>query len=320
MGAPLTSLLCLTALLVAGPAQEPRSAPQQISFNRYLDQLDHIRALVEALDERRPAGAGDILVQVPPAWRVTIEDRQFETSAEWIRRGLIEWRTSPTRAERELLATRLGAVRAEAARYLDRPADVSADRERLQAILSAREFQGLEGPSWLDRLRQRAVAWLVGILTRLLGSSSIPTITNLLVYLAIATVVVLISAFAYRALRRSAEIDSIRPDRIPPVARPWTIWLDEARAAAARNDWPEAVHLAYWCGIAFLEANGAWRPDRSRTPREYLRVLGTSHEHRPALQALTGEFERVWYAAAGADASHFDAMLGELEKLGCRSR
>ena len=78
--------------------------------------------------------------------------------------------------------------------------------------------------------------------------------------------------------------------------------------------------MAYWCGIAFLEDKGAWRPDRSRTPREYLRVLGAAHEHRPVLQSLTRELEHVWYAGGDADASRYDAMLGELEKLGCPSR
>jgi hypothetical protein len=219
-----------------------------------------------------------------------------------------------------LLIARLRAVRAEAARYLNAAPDATGDRARLHTILEAREFRDQAGPSWLDRLRQRALAWFVALLTRMLGASSIPTITNALVYVLIAVVVALVSAFAYRSLRQSAELDSIRLDRIPVAARPWAAWLTDARAAAAKHDWPEAVHLAYWCGIAFLESRGAWRPDRSRTPREYLRVLGTSHEHRPALQALTRELEHVWYAAAGADASRFETMLSELERLGCPSR
>jgi len=310
-------LLCVTALVP--PVRAQQDVLPEISLAQYLTELDRVRGLVDALDENRRDAVGGVLSRIPRAWRVSANGASFEVSTDWIRRELVDWQQTKQAATKDRLANRLRAVRADAAAYALRPRDATPDRDRLRQVLAAHEFQGLQGPTWLDRLRQRAMQWLIGILERVLGSSSIPTITNVIVYTAIAIVVALIAAWMYRSLRRSAELDSIRPDRVPQIARPWTVWLQEARDAAARNDWPQAVHLAYWCGISFLESQGAWRPDRSRTPRVYLRVLGASHQHRPALQALTRELEHVWYGAGGADASRFGGMLDQLKRLGCPS-
>ena len=94
--------------------------------------------------------------------------------------------------------------------------------------------------------------------------------------------------------------------------------MEASRAAAERGDWREAVHLAYWAGISFLEAQGLWRPDRARTPREYLRLLPPANTARPALQALTRSFEQIWNAQRPASDSDYGAALSHLEALGCR--
>jgi hypothetical protein len=95
--------------------------------------------------------------------------------------------------------------------------------------------------------------------------------------------------------------------------------MAEARAAADRGNWREAIHLAYWCGVSFLEAQGMWRPDYARTPREYLRLLPSSSQHHPPLAALTRSFEVVWYGTQEADADSYSQTLAHLEKLGCHS-
>ena len=60
-----------------------------------------------------------------------------------------------------------------------------------------------------------------------------------------------------------------------------------------------------------------WKPDRARTPREYLRLLG-ANEYRETLTALTRIFELAWYAKRDASEKTFSETLQELEKLGCR--
>jgi hypothetical protein len=122
---------------------------------------------------------------------------------------------------------------------------------------------------------------------------------------------------AYRSLWSSRGFDAVIPMDLPVSAKEWAIWLAEARAAAANREWRDAIHLAYWAGISFLERQGMWKPDRARTPREYLRLLSSSSEHRETLTALTRIFELAWYANRGASERTFSQTLEELEKLGC---
>ena len=94
--------------------------------------------------------------------------------------------------------------------------------------------------------------------------------------------------------------------------------MSEAQEAAASGLWREAVHLAYWAGISFLEEGSAWRPDKARTPREYLRLLPAASEHRSALSALTRQLEVTWYGNDPAGPDTFSETVTLLENLGCR--
>jgi Domain of unknown function (DUF4129) len=123
--------------------------------------------------------------------------------------------------------------------------------------------------------------------------------------------------FAYRAIWSNRELERVVPTDLPVSAKEWVVWLSEARAAAAKREWRDAIHLAYWAGISFLERQGMWKPDRARTPREYLRLLSTN-EYRETLTALTRIFELAWYANRGASERTFAQTLQELEKLGCQ--
>ena len=126
-----------------------------------------------------------------------------------------------------------------------------------------------------------------------------------------------VAYWMYRSLRESANLETIMPHPVPVSAKQWPLWLQEARAAAARGDFREAVHLTYWSGISFLEAQGAWRPDSARTPREYLRLLPANSERQPALRSLTNRLELVWYGMGDVNSEVFQQSLTELEKLGC---
>ncbi len=72
-------------------------------------------------------------------------------------------------------------------------------------------------------------------------------------------------------------------------------WARLAEERAAAQDWREAIHCLYWAAIVALESRQAWRPNPTRTPREYLRLLRPGSEAQRLLRALTGLFERVWY-------------------------
>ena len=77
------------------------------------------------------------------------------------------------------------------------------------------------------------------------------------------------------------------------------------------------MHLTYWCAVSFLEAEGAWRPDRTRTPREYLRLLPPATNHGAMLAALTKRCELVWYGTVHADANAYAESIDNLKSIGC---
>ena len=102
------------------------------------------------------------------------------------------------------------------------------------------------------------------------------------------------------------------------AAAPWNASLADAQKAAENGEWREAIRLSYWTGIFFLEAQGLWRPDNARTPREYLRLaLGSKHHNE--LRDLTRQFEAVWYGRAEAGPAIFSEFMSCLERIGCHS-
>ena len=177
----------------------------------------------------------------------------------------------------------------------------------------------MRGPTFIDRLAQRLIAIVLSVLELLFRSSAIPTISKVFVYGLIGLAVLTLGYVAYRQIKSAGGRESVVPSDLPVSAKSWGLWLADAHAAAAKNNWREAIHLAYWAGIAFLEQMGTWRPDRARTPREYLRLLSNSSEHRETLTALTRIFELTWYAKREATAGAFAQTMQALERLGCRS-
>ncbi len=202
----------------------------------------------------------------------------------------------------------------------DHKADLGGTREKLAGILAHREFHNVHGPNVKDVLLARLYRWLSRVLSRLLirGSSRFNWL-QVLVYLLVGAALSLLAVWTIRRLRRREEGPGAR-EIIPfaPSARGWRTWLAEAHALAQQQDWRNAIHLAYWAGISFLEEHGSWKPNRARTPREYLRMVSSRKPQYPALAALTRKFEIVWYGHRDAAESDFLETLGQLEKLGCR--
>ncbi|HEY6465386.1 MAG TPA: DUF4129 domain-containing protein, partial [Candidatus Acidoferrales bacterium] len=94
-------------------------------------------------------------------------------------------------------------------------------------------------------------------------------------------------------------------------------WVRDAVAAADSGDYREAVHCAYWAAVARLEELKFLRRDRSRTPRESLRLLSAHTDERTSLQKMTGHFELIWYGYRPASAADWSEAKLLLEKCGC---
>jgi Domain of unknown function (DUF4129) len=137
----------------------------------------------------------------------------------------------------------------------------------------------------------------------------------------------LLARWLFLFLVRRDQMAALSEQEIVAATRTWQEWIRLARRAAAREDFREAVHAAYWAGIARLEDVSALPKDRTKTPREYLRVLSTvsqgglasrSTDYGAPLKQMTTLLERVWYANRGAVARDYDDTLQQLKALGCQ--
>jgi hypothetical protein len=310
------SVALLWLLAVVAPSATAAAADPPVPVREYIARLDALASEVGAAPDTAPR-ATVLVNQLPDVLRVDGSPRIFEIPTASIRRDLRAWRTERDAAARQRLVSHLRTLRSEAARFEEPAATSPAPRALLTGILNGKEFRDIHGPTWVDRLRQRAVSLLVSLMGRLFLRSAIPTINSILVYALMAVAVVALALTAYRLILRSAAAETMPPSRPAAPPKDWPLWLADAEAAAARGSWRDAIHFTYWCAVAFLEARGAWRPDRARTPREYLQLLPPSSDDGAMLRALTRRFELVWYGHGDADARAFAESIANLKKMGC---
>jgi hypothetical protein len=311
MGVLLAAVYCRTDSAAGNTLGE---AP--LSASQYRAELDDLLSATHELDSSgKPTPQR--LKDVPPSWRVQLDQREFEISAEGLRRDVRRYEKDKNAPNAAAIRARLQSLRSDLDGYEKPPLDASASRAELNSILARAEFGDVRGPSWLDRLKERVVQFILRALQRLFRSTAFPTIGRFFVYGLMGLAGLALIYFAYRAIWANRELERVVPTDLPVSAKEWVVWLSEARAAAAKREWRDAIHLAYWAGISFLERQGMWKPDRARTPREYLRLLG-ANEYRETLTALTRIFELAWYAKRGASERTFAQTLQELEKLGCQ--
>jgi hypothetical protein len=312
----LPLLLMLVACLSALSGQEA-SPTEPLSLGDYIQAIEGARKIALGL-KQEPGSVEELLARLPSdSWRVREGGRQFEIPTAGLRRTIEEWQKKNDPAVVDRIVEQLDDLLAGAQSYQNPPSDVQSQHALLNSILARREFHDVHGPTWIDRLKQRLAEFLLRLLGKAFASSTIPAISDILIYGLMLLAVLGVAYWMYRSIREGANLETIMPQPVAVSAKEWPIWLQDARAAGARGDWREAVHLAYWAGISFLEAQGAWRADRARTPREYLRLLPAESERQPALRALTNKLELVWYRMGDADPEIFQQTIVELEKLGC---
>ena len=308
--------LCLLALPL------PVAAEASLSTGQYLQQLEGLSARIAEV-KQHPEQAKSVEESVPD--RVSISGRYGECSFsyEWLKKDLQQFeKAEPAKRDAFLdeIDEKLKRLEEEANTYDQPQSDSSAGHQKLGEILSRKEFNKVHGPSRFDIWWEKVVRWFDSFFQKhpLMGNSRID-FWHLLVYSAVVVAFIFFAFWLKKRFDYSRYADGPR-EIIPfaPSARSWRSWLAEARTLAQQEDWRNAIHLAYWAGISFLEEHGAWRPDRARTPREYLRLLNAHNSHHPTLATLTRKFEVTWYGQRSANATDFQETLGQLEKLGCR--
>jgi hypothetical protein len=288
-----------------------------LTSSEYRAELDRLLAATSQLDSSgKPIP--EPLHAVPYHWQVRAGQNEFDISTEGLQSDVRRYESERNVENAAAIRARLESLRAQIDGYEKPPADVSASRTQLTSILARREFRDVAGPSALDRFKQRLMEFLVRILQHFFRSTAIPTIGRVFVYGLMGVALLVLLYAAYRTFWRGQELVEVVPTGLAVSAKAWTLWLAEARVAAVKGEWRDAIHLAYWAGISFLEQQGFWKPDRARTPREYLRLLSGSDEKRETLAVLTRIFELAWYARRDASEGAFSEALAQLEKLGCQ--
>ncbi len=297
----------------------PDSTPV-LSIDEYRGELERCERELEKV-AARPQAAVAFRDSLPPAWVVVVPAAKATVSTEFLRAGLTDYLRATASHKTGLLRQlrdRLTAMEEEAAGFQQpSPAD-AAMRSRLDRILAAREFRGLQGPSALEILKQQIGAWLRRLLEKIGPVPHAGEAGLIFVWLMIAASACVLAIWLFRLAKRD-RLESLfgAPGSPQRAAKSWADWMAEARAQAARDNWREAIRFGYWAALSYLESIGLCAPDRARTPRDWLRALPSGSPRQPAFAALTRRFEAVWYGNRAAGAPEFDEMLAQLEELGC---
>jgi hypothetical protein len=321
-------LILLTAILAALPAgaspqSEARSTSQQpLSLSEYISELDRCSAIL-ANPVQEPASLRSLRLSLPPKWTVKSGDEVYGVSTDWLADGLAAIENDP-RTSNPALSRTLHTLQAyrEAAEAIETPVpsqDLAESRARLNEILGAKEFRGAQGPSWFDVIKARMWAWINRHLEKLFGKIGLSQkISNVVAWTLITFAALLLVFWMVRYLMRTGPRAEMDLHGASALGRDWHYWLREARAAAGRGDYRSAIHAAYWTAIAQLEETSSLPQDRSRTPRESLRLTRKESVTYAPLSQLTRRFELVWYGYRSASAADWSDATQQLEALGCQ--
>lgn len=298
-----------------------RAHADTISTAEYRQQLQQYSARTDQL-ELHPEQAQEFEREVPDTVSVKGASTEYSISYNWLKNLLKQFEQAAVGARPSILSRihqQLKTFDDQARGYEQAQAASRESHEKIREILARREFNKAHAPGLLEIWWQKLMRWLSDFFDRhpIYGRKG-NDILHIVVYVAVAVAFIFFIMWLKRRLARPYEDLSREIVPFAPSAKGWRTWLAEARDSAQRGGWRDGIHLAYWAGISFLEEQGAWRPDRARTPREYLKMLGSRKPQYPALSALTRKFEVIWYGNRDAGAADFQETLGQLEKLGCR--
>lgn len=313
--------------VLAEPAPQSSAAPAYDSQS-FIQELGRLKTELES-----PSQSTETLracrESLPQAWSVNAGGRRYDVPTDLLVSRLVKAERQPELRAQQLSQARdyLDSLAAETASLSGQPPEqTDAARAKLNAILARSEYAHSMGETWWGRIRRRIGEILFGALDRILGRvGGQASLGYVLLWIAICAAAVFIAYWIFRRWFRVARGEEMALQAAAVPARSWQEWVFAAREAAGRADYRMAIHCAYWSGIARLQDLGALAPDRSKTPREYLRSLSkgrtivpeTLAKRQQALSTLTSRLERTWYGYQIATEADFRDSLTQLETLGC---
>jgi hypothetical protein len=319
LGASLVSSISIRSQASAAATAQPAGHNYDVaSFVAELRRLN-----VELQKKPSANGLKEFRDTLPPAWIVVSPERAYSISTKPLRDQL-----NGSSTENAVSWLEHVQLEIEASQRAEGPplADAHA---HLNKILASRGFEGVRPPTYFELLRERVNAWLQRMFLKLFsGLSRHPIGAKVLFWVVLIAGVGFVALWIFRYISGRDSMNFFQPGTTTVTTWTWQEWIHAAREAAAQGDFREAVHSAYWAGITRLEETGTLPRDRSKTPREYLRLVDTQprgtevegdavEDYKKPLAALTSRLERIWYANRTARLEDFDDTLRQLEALGC---
>jgi Domain of unknown function (DUF4129) len=312
------------AIPTQAPAtSNPHTAEKVYDVRSFAAELQRLEA--ELQRKPSPAGIKSFRDGLPPSWNVSTPEHSYSISTQPLRDQL-----NGNSADNDNAETWLEHLQVEVqSTQRAEGQSLAAAHTHLDKILAGRGFEGVRPPTYLELLRERASAWLQRLLIKLFsGLSRHPIGAKVLFWVVLIAGVGFVALWIFRYISGRDSMNFFQPGSTTVTTRTWQEWIHAAREAAARGDFREAVHSAYWAGITRLEETGTLPRDRTKTPREYLRLIDTrpletevsdsvAQDYKKPLTALTSRLERIWYANRMARLEDFDDTLRQLEALGC---
>jgi Domain of unknown function (DUF4129) len=190
-------------------------------------------------------------------------------------------------------------------------------RATTNRILAQPEFKTVTDPSEVQREFARIAQWIDDLFNRVATAGRHnPWLLPLLEWGFFALAVAALLAWGFRVLQRQRLAIAVGPAALAVAhIQESEDWADLARSQAAEQAWRDAVHSLYWATIVMLEGRKFWRPNRARTPREYLRLLEDGSPRQQSLRGLTRIFERIWYGQRPASESDYTRVLALFDEL-----
>lgn len=308
---------CMRAQNHNPPASGLSTPASAYDLDSFRGELDRISAILD----NKPSSSQKAALRssLPATWTISTPNRQYSLSTEPLRKSLND--TSSDEARRWV-----AHLQEHLTPYAPPIRSSQESRTQLDKILAQPEFRTVRPPSAWEILRQRINAWLIRLFEKLFGGiARYPLGGQILFWVIVVIAVGAIAAFLFRFVSSRDQVVALPRAAEAIPGRTWQEWIRAAREAASAGNYREAVHSAYWAGIARLEDLNVLPKDRTKTPREYLRLvvepapgeLAAPAAHRQPLTALTQRLERVWYADRGASSEDFRESLRQLEALGC---
>jgi hypothetical protein len=248
----------------------------------------------------------------------------FEAHYDWLRETLRQAHNPAMKNREEQLRTAIGRIQEElqeaqisTAAPRSESAEFTRARASADSILNHPEFATVASQSIWERVIARIYLWLDSLFNNVasFGKRS-PWIGPVLEWGLIILSLTGLALWAMRVLQRQRlKVTIEAAHRIEPWEEASRNWRAQAAELAAKQDWREAIHCLYWASIVMLEGRRFWTPNRSRTPREYVKLLEAGSPRWSLLRQQTQGFEHIWYGFYSAGRLDYQSALELHEQL-----